>query len=170
MIRPERCFSIEPSACCVQRCAPVRLVRITASQSSSFMRSARVSRDTPALFTSMSSRPNFASTCWNPAFTCAGSETSIGTASASPPAAWISAASSPSFSTFRAATATFAPASTSEREVARPIPCDAPVTNATLSFSENILRLGLGCFRSRLLNLFERRLKAGGIINSDAAN
>ena len=41
MIRPERCWSIAPRACWMQRCAPVRLVRSTASQSSSFMRRAK---------------------------------------------------------------------------------------------------------------------------------
>ena len=49
-------------------------------------------------------------------FTCAASATSIGTASASPPAASISATSDASFSVFRAATATFAPASASARD------------------------------------------------------
>src|SRR5580658_9516814 len=69
----------------------------------------------------------------------------------------------------RAATATRAPAAESAKDVARPIPCDAPVTNATLPLSENI-RSGLGCIRARLLNLFERSLQAGGILDSDAAN
>ena len=42
----------------MQRCAPVRLVRRTASQSSAFMRTAKPSRVMAALFTRMSSRPN----------------------------------------------------------------------------------------------------------------
>ena len=67
------------------------------------MRSASVSRVIAALFTRISSLPNFASACWKPFFTCAASATSIGTASASPPAAAISAASAASFSVLRAA-------------------------------------------------------------------
>ena len=55
-----------------------------------------------------------------------------------PPAASISATSVASFSVLRAATATFAPATTSASAVERPMPCDAPVTRATLSWSENI--------------------------------
>ena len=56
-----------------------------------------------ALFTKISSLPNFASTCWMPAFTCTASATSIGTANASPPAASISVTSDASLSTLRAA-------------------------------------------------------------------
>ena len=48
-----------------------------------------------------------------------------------PPAAAISAATSASFASLRAASATVAPASASANAHARPIPCDAPVTNAT---------------------------------------
>src|SRR5579862_4281124 len=122
----------------MHKCAPVRLVRSTASQSSSLMRRASVSRVMAALLTRMSSLPNFASNCWKPVFTWAASATSMGTARASPPAAAISDASEASFSVLRAAMATFAPASARARDVARPMPCDAPVTRATLSLSENI--------------------------------
>src|SRR5271165_1707211 len=59
---------------------------------------------------------------------------SIGTTNASAPSAVISAAVSFSLSTLRAATTTFAPASASAIAQALPIPCDAPVTNATRSF------------------------------------
>ena len=127
------------SACCVQRCAPVRFVRSTASQSSAFMRTARPSRVMAALFTRMSSLPNFSRAWRNPAFTCSASATSICTASASPPAAAISATTPASFSALRAAATTRAPACASASAVARPIPCDAPVTSATRSFRLNMI-------------------------------
>src|SRR5215831_3175137 len=122
----------------MHRCAPVRFVCKTASQSSFFMRRARPSRVTAALFTRMSKRPNFSNTCLKPAFTWSASATSILTANASPSAALISLTSSANFSSLRAATATFAPASANAVAVSRPMPCDAPVTNATLSFRLNI--------------------------------
>src|SRR5271170_1481946 len=153
----------------MHRCAPVRFVLSTASQSSSFMRSASVSRVIAALFTSMSSLPNFASVCRKPDFTCAGSATSIGTASASPPAASISATSDASLSAVRAATATFAPAPASATEVARPIPCEAPVTRATLSLSEN-MRLAFRRFGARLRDLVERGLETRGVLDIEAAH
>src|SRR6266704_280825 len=122
----------------MQKWAPVKFVCSTASQSSFFMRIARPSRVTAALFTRISSRPNFSTTCLNPAFTCSASETSIFIANASPPFATISFTSTASFPSLRAATATVAPASDSASAVSRPIPCDAPVTTATLSFKLNI--------------------------------
>ena len=138
MMRPARARIIVASACWMHKCAPVRFVRITASQSSAFIRMDRPSRVIAALFTKISSRPNFSIICLNPAFTCCASATSILTARAVPPAAAISPASAVSFFSFRAATATFAPASTSARAVSRPMPCDAPVTSATLPFKLNI--------------------------------
>src|SRR5579862_5794084 len=139
MIRPARAFIITGSACWIHKCAPVKFVCSTASQSSFFIRIARPSRVTAALFTRMSNRPNFSITCLNPAFTCSASATSIFTANAVPPAAAISLTSAASFSSFRAATATFAPACANASAVSRPIPCDAPVTIATLSVKLNIL-------------------------------
>src|SRR5229473_3770469 len=122
----------------MHRCAPVKFVLSTASQSSTFMRIARPSRAIAALLTKISSRPNFSTTRLNPAFTCSASATSIFTANAVPPFATISFTSAASFSSLRAATATFAPAPDSASAVSRPIPCDAPVTTATLSFKLNI--------------------------------
>src|ERR1022692_3022855 len=93
----------------------------------------------------------------------------MGTASASPPAASISATSDASLSALRAATATLAPASASATDVARPIPCEAPVTRATLSLSENI-PLAFRRFGARLGDLVERGLQAGGILDIEAAH
>ncbi len=86
MMRPYRARIMTDMACCAHKCAPVRFVRSTASQSSAFIRTARPSRVMAALFTRMSSLPNFSIVCRNPAFTCSASATSIATASASPPA------------------------------------------------------------------------------------
>src|SRR5581483_6363262 len=58
--------------------------------------------------------------------------TSSANAAACPPAAVISAASSASFASLRAARATVAPALASSRAHARPIPWLAPVTSAIL--------------------------------------
>ena len=131
-----------PSACWMHRCAPVRLVRSTASQSSSFMRSASVSRVIAALFTRMSRRPKFCERLLEADFHLRG----IGHVHRD----------RERFATrrldfgderrelirvLRAATTTLAPGAASASEVARPMPWDAPVTRATLSFSENIVQL-----------------------------
>ena len=102
------------------------------------MRRASVSLVIAALLTRTSSLPNLARTAAKAVFTCAASATSRGTASASPPAASISFTRSSSLATWRAATATFAPDCANASAMARPIPCEAPVTSATLSFSEHI--------------------------------
>src|SRR5262245_48650686 len=92
----------------------------------------------------MSSRPYLSTTCLNPDFTCSASATSILTANASPPAAKMSPASVTSFSSLRAAIATLAPASARASAVSRPMPCEAPVTTATLPFRLNIFFAYLG--------------------------
>src|ERR1700730_8642715 len=88
----------------------------------------------------------------------------MGTASAWPPFASISETSDASLSAERAATATLAPASASASAVARPIPCDAPVTRATLSSREN-MPLAFRRFGARLGDLVERGLQAGGVFD-----
>ena len=111
MIRPQRCLSIEPITCWMQRYAEVRFVVSTASQSARFMRITNWSRVMPALFTRMSILPNCPSADLIADFTCASSATSMtktkGAAFA--PAAVIWATSSSSFCRLRAAAATVAP-------------------------------------------------------------
>src|SRR5713226_2211174 len=183
IIRPERWRIITASACWMQTCAPVRLVRSTASQSSDFMRTARASRVMAALFTRISRRPKRSRTCLKPALIWPESATSMGTAKPSPPAPAISATTPASFSAFRAAHATFAPACANASAVARPIPCDAPVTRAMRSFKLNMnethLRRNLpegpreSCFRRlrlRLRQFFERALKAFLILDIEAVH
>src|SRR5580704_1543359 len=91
------------------------------------------------------------------------------TASPAPPWASISETSDKSLSPDRAATATRAPASASASAVALPIPCDAPVTRATLSFSENI-RLTFRRFGPRLGDLFDRGLKRRSVFHVQNAH
>ena len=55
MIRPKRALIIGLAAARISRNAASRLIRMTSSNSSSFIRMARLSRVTPALLTRMSS-------------------------------------------------------------------------------------------------------------------
>src|SRR5580704_16140568 len=151
-------------ACCAQRCAPVKFVRSTASQSSAFMRTANPSRVIPALLTRMSSRPNFSMAWRKPDFTCSPSATSIATARASPPAAAISATTPANFSALRAAAATRAPACDKAIAVARPIPCDAPVTRATRSFRLNMGFCSTGFSLCGLSHASFNRTQAGACV------
>jgi len=90
-----------------------------------------VSRVTPALLTRISSRPNRSTTASTVFCTLSPLFTSHDQASASPPAALIASTVDASFSAFRATQATFAPAAPSRSAIARPMPCEAPVTSAT---------------------------------------
>jgi len=62
MIRPKRAFIIGLAAARISRNAASRLIRMTSSNSSSFMRIKRLSRVTPALLMRISSFPPSAST------------------------------------------------------------------------------------------------------------
>ena len=77
MIRPQRCFSIEPITAWESRNGPVRLVLSTSSQSARFMRIINWSRVTPALFTRMSILPKRARTAFTPALISSSLATSI---------------------------------------------------------------------------------------------
>src|SRR5271157_5925916 len=131
MMRPQRCFSMEPMTAWISRNGPVRLVLSTSSQSARFMRMTNWSWVTPALFTRMSILPKRAIAAFTPALISSSLPTSILNAAASPPLPLISPASCSIFSWLRAQRASLAPASASTRAQARPIPCDAPVTSAT---------------------------------------
>src|SRR5262245_36466995 len=84
----------------------------------------------PALFTTMSTRPKLSSTAVAIASTCSGSDTSAGTASASPPVCPISCATASSRSARLATRATRAPAPARAFANVTPRPDDAPVTTA----------------------------------------
>src|SRR5581483_918250 len=115
----------------MQRCAPVRLVASTSSQSARFMRMTSVSRVMPALLTRISILPNRAIAAFVADLMSSSLATSILKAAAFPPAPVISPTTAASLSWLRAASATAAPASASASAQERPMPCEAPVTSAT---------------------------------------
>ncbi len=64
MIRPCPCWRITVEACRQVLKVPVRWTVVTASNSASLMLKIIRSRRIPAMFTTMSSRPNSSSACW----------------------------------------------------------------------------------------------------------
>ena len=119
------------AAACATRNTPLRLVSITASQSSSFKSTRKPSRLMPALFTRISAMPADDSASAKQSRTEAESVTSTSTHIALPPLSAIDWAVSSSFSRLRAARTTVAPASASVSANCRPRPEPAPVTRAT---------------------------------------
>ena len=116
-IRPRRSRSMPLLARLASRNDPVRLVSITEDQSSSDIRSIRVSAVMPALATSTSTGPCASSTWANAASTAAGSVMSQRTSSApsgAPP--------------LRVVTATRSPWARKASAMARPMPRLPPVT------------------------------------------
>src|SRR2546423_1095094 len=83
----------------------------------------------------VSMRPKRSIACSTTLATSSCTAWSAGTASASEPAASISATALSSASAFRAVTTTFAPRSPASRAIARPRPLEAPVTTTTCSCS-----------------------------------
>src|SRR5512133_3480897 len=118
MIRPRRSRSIPLAARFVSRKVPVRLVSMTEAQSSSDIRSSRVSAVMPAFATSASTGPCAASISANAASTADASVTSQVRASApsGPPPE-------------RDVTATLSPSARNARAIARPMPRLPPVTS-----------------------------------------
>ena len=107
--------------------APQKLISITRRKSVSDCSSRRAALPTPALLTSVSIRPNRSAAFSINLSTWVGSETSVRTASASPPCPSISPTSSRSRSSRRPAATTCAPARANSRAVSRPMPLVAPV-------------------------------------------
>src|SRR6266516_7589305 len=146
MIRPP-CGSwafISRTACWAHRKTPVRLVSTTRCQSARSISSAcAAGPNSPALFTSRSSRPQRSFTASKSAATDGGEVTSAGTTRAAPSGA--SFAVSASSSERRPASATCQPASSRLLAMTRPSPELAPVTTATLMLSV----LPFGCYRLR---------------------
>ena len=125
-------FSIIPGSTALQHStSPVTLMPKTNSQSSRTLSQMDTSRPlrlaTPALFTSTSTGPAFATTSPNTRSRSASFVRSptIGT----PP---ISFATRLALSAFMSNTPTFAPAPASRRQIASPMPWPPPVTTATL--------------------------------------
>src|SRR5271156_775968 len=111
------------------------LTATRSSQSCSGASAAGPIRIRPALFTTVSRRPNSATLRATAADTSSASVTSTGTTRAEPPADSISVFSSCSRSARRARRATTAPCAASAFAVAAPIPLLAPVTRAAVSAS-----------------------------------
>src|SRR6188768_3133859 len=128
MMRPLRSFIIRFTHSLVSRKLADRLVSITWSQSSFFIRSSNVSRVMAALLTSMVGMSPAASS----RATSASMEPSVLTFSASPrpPDADSSAVIFAAPSSVDAVPITFAPAAARRNAMARPMPRDAPVTSA----------------------------------------
>src|SRR5688500_15395810 len=117
MIRPRRSRSMPLAARLANRKVPVRLVSMTEDQSSSLIRSSRVSLVMPALATRTSTGPCASSTCVKAASTWAASVMSQRTSSApsgAPP--------------LRVVTATLSPWAMNASAMARPMPRLPPVT------------------------------------------
>src|SRR6187402_44712 len=148
MMRPERALSMGWRTAWVSRNAPVRLVRSTSSKSASFMRRTSPSLVMPALLTRISSLPKCARTAFAADLMESSEATSRAKVAAVPPAASISALTSTSFDSLRAARAICAPSAASWRAMARPMPCEAPVMRAVFP-----VRLGM-----MLLTAYRRRL------------
>jgi len=85
----------------------------------------------PALLCAKSRRPNSRTAVSTIRSTSAGSDTSVRTNTASPPASRTIAAVCSPFSSSMSAATTRAPCSPNNAHVARPIPCAAPVTMTT---------------------------------------
>ncbi len=108
-----------------------RFTASIASQSSGFVPTTGPNDAVPAAVTSTSRRPKSATVCSTSATTAASCVTSVGTASARPPAALIAAATSAICWRVRAASTTAAPSRANASAIARPMPRPAPVTIAT---------------------------------------
>mmetsp|Transcript_37653 Transcript_37653/g.92539 ORF Transcript_37653/g.92539 Transcript_37653/m.92539 type:complete len:209 (-) Transcript_37653:382-1008(-) len=135
MMRPARCFIIGLVAARARRNTAFRLVSMTASQSSSFIRMDSMSRVMPALLTSTCRPPSWATMASTAACTAAPSVT----LSTMPRPPWA-----PSASVMPAAPAsefavpmTRQPASARRSAIARPMPRLAPVTRAMPSFARD---------------------------------
>src|SRR5690348_792831 len=151
MIRPP-CGSwafIIRTACCAHRKTPVRLVSTTRCQSARSISSAcAAGPNSPALFTSRSSRPQRSCTASKSAATDGGEVTSAGTTSAAPSGA--SFAVSVRSSSRRPASATCQPAPSSALAMTRPSPELAPVTTATLMLTQPLCFSADQCAEQRL--------------------
>src|SRR6185437_4275516 len=137
MIRPNRARIIGLAAARISRNAASRLIRMTFSNSSSFIRMRRLSRVIPALLTRMSSLPPSASTaCGTSRSTAAPSERLQASATWQPPS---SARKRSSFSALLPDSASCAPCTASAFAIALPRPPDEPVTSAVIPVRSNIL-------------------------------
>src|SRR5579862_3845535 len=143
MIEPPLPSASMRRAADLQPCqTPRRLTRTFPSAASSVIFSGIIPgpRWAPALLTMMSTRPPIVVASPTTLSISAGTQTSQRTATARPPSRMISAATSASRSSRRAASTTVAPARASALAKITPQPDDAPVTTAVLPVRSNRLR------------------------------
>src|SRR5512133_1782678 len=131
MAPPSPLSIIRLPAACAHRKLPSRTIEVTAFHPFGDRSSAFTTKFPAALFTRQSMRPNVSTAALISASTCSGSRTSVGSASAVPPAPSIIAAVSASGSARRPATTTAAPRRENSSAIARPMPLPPPVTTAT---------------------------------------
>ena len=119
--RPQPRSIMPPSTRRLTRNAPVRLVAITLSHSSSLIWCTAAPSAIPAQLTRMSAGPSWRSSCWPPVATEGGSPTSHVTQVAQ---------GTPSAGGTRSSTATVAEAAANWLTIAEPMPPEPPVTHA----------------------------------------
>src|SRR5262245_47768203 len=146
MIRPRRARVMPRSADLQSRYSDVRSVSSTSCHSSSRMRSSRLSRVTPALFTRMRGSPARALTSSSTAVTPVESRTSSTRPRSVPRRSQIAAAPA----SLVAVPNTRAPSCASRAAIAAPSPRDAPVTSAICPSSSGIR--GVAARDERLLD------------------
>ena len=131
MMRPERAFIMPRMTERDRRNTPRRLVAITSSNSSSFMRMVMLSRVMPALLTNIATAPTSSSICFMTSSVC----TPSATLSSKPRHLVLMVCKSCSIACAPdaevAVPTTIAPCCAKVCAIARPMPRDAPVTKAT---------------------------------------
>src|SRR5476651_882185 len=141
---PPPCFTIWRAAACPARKVPLRFTAITRSKSASARSRNSAAWTIPALATRMSTRPNSLTAAAIAASTSILRETSQRAKLALKPSERNRRVSPRPASSFTSVSSTRAPSRAKARAHARPMPCAAPVTTATLSESlTNLFRRGL---------------------------
>ena len=130
MILPVPCSRNLGTTALEQRNAPIKLVPMTRSQSSSLISSTGLVGKIPALLTKISTLRNSFKDLSIIAWTDSSSETSVHMAKALPPETSISFFTLFAHSSFTSAMTTLAPSRAKPSAIALPIPCPAPVTMA----------------------------------------
>src|SRR5258708_2112127 len=147
MAPPPPCFTIWRAAAWPARKMPFRFTAITRSKSASSMSRNSAACTMPALATRTSRRPNALTAAATALSTWALRETSQAAKLTVKPSAVRRSVSRRPASSFTSVRSTRAPSRAKARAHARPMPCAAPVTRATLSASlTRLLRLGLHRF------------------------
>src|SRR5579872_2656967 len=135
MILPHLLLSINGATILLQRNVPFTLMDMIQSHCSSLTFRMPPGTCTPALFTRMSTLPNFAVHSLSVFSISSAREMSIERGRQFPPASLIKSAVTLTFSRFRPTATTAAPSAAKERAMPLPRPDPAPVTSATRPLS-----------------------------------